>query len=157
MRCFVLAGVVPHATWSTALASVLLVALSGTASGQVPTDPLSQMEVAFKGDFTRAQIKSRLDRALQLYRLPITAENYSRAGSTLVALRKEIGPQEMDILDYMIRSHVPGVRITFPEAAGIAAAALARPGQDRSAGDDSAESVSSTPGTPGGLARAAAR
>ena len=91
---------------------------------QVPNDPLSQMEIAFEGNFSRSQIKSRLDRAMHLYKVPITNENYSRAGSTLVALRKQIGPREMDILDHMIRSHVPGVSITFPGAAGLSAAFL---------------------------------
>lgn len=96
------------------------------AAAQVPSDPLSQMELAFEGDFSRSQIKARLDRAMQLYKLPITSENYSRAGSTLVALRKHIGPREMDILDYMIRSHVAGVNMSFPDAAGLSAAFLAR-------------------------------
>jgi hypothetical protein len=51
-------------------------------------------------------------------------ENYSRAGSVLVALRKENGTPEIAILDYMIRSHVPGVNVTFPEAAALSSAFL---------------------------------
>ena len=87
-------------------------------------DALGQMEVAFEGDYTRAQIKQRLEKAMQLYKVPITEENYSRAGSTLVALRKQNGTKEMAILDHMIRSHVPGVNVDFPSAAGLSAAAI---------------------------------
>ena len=65
--------------------------------------------------------------AMQLYNVPISDENYSRAGSSLVALRKQFGPREMDILSHMIRSHVLGANLSFPDAAGISAAFLARP------------------------------
>jgi hypothetical protein len=39
-------------------------------------------------------------------------------------MRKENGVSEMQILDYMIRSHVPGMKIAFPEAAAISAVFL---------------------------------
>jgi hypothetical protein len=39
-------------------------------------------------------------------------------------MRKESGFSEMEILDYMIRSHVPGVNISFPEAAAFASTFL---------------------------------
>jgi predicted O-methyltransferase YrrM len=83
------------------------------------------MEIAFKGNYSKAQIKERLDKAMKLYNVPLTNEYYSRAGSVLVVLRKEIGPSEMAILSYMIRSHVPGVAIEFPGAAGLSASFLA--------------------------------
>ena len=83
------------------------------------------MVLAFEGGYSKAEIKARMDQALELYGLPVTEENYSRAGSTLVTLRRELGPSEVEILDYMIRSHVPGVEISFPSAAGLAAALLA--------------------------------
>ena len=89
------------------------------------------MEIAFEGSPTVSEIQGALDRAMLLYGVPLTEENYSRAGSTLVALRKEIGPSEMDILDYMIRSHVVGVNISFPESAGMSAAFLAAGDQRR--------------------------
>jgi hypothetical protein len=82
--------------------------------------PLAQAELAFVGGHTRQQIQQGLDRVLPLYGLPVTEENYSRAASTLVALRKSSGIPEMTILDYMIRSHVEGVKLSFPEAAGLA-------------------------------------
>ena len=66
------------------------------------------MEMAFDGNPTVSEIQPVLDRALRLYGMPITEENYRRAGSVLVALRKEFGPSEMDILGCVISSHVPG-------------------------------------------------
>ena len=75
---------------------------------------LEQMEVAFIGNPRQAEIRAILDRALALYNTPISEENYSRAGSALVALRQKLGPSEMDILDYMIRSHVPGAKYELP-------------------------------------------
>ncbi len=85
---------------------------------------LDLMEIAFVGGYTRVEIEARIDRAMALYGLPITDENYSRAGSALVALRKEVGVPEMAILDYMIRSHVAGVEVSFYDGAGLAAALL---------------------------------
>jgi hypothetical protein len=86
---------------------------------------LEQMEIAFVGGYSASQIKSRIEHAMDLYGLPITEDNRSRAGSVLVALRKEFGPAEMDILDYMIRSHVDGVAVSFADMAGISVVFLA--------------------------------
>ena len=86
---------------------------------------LQQMEIAFVGNPRRSVIKAQIDEAMSLYSTPITEENYSRAGSALVELRREMGPSEMDILDYMIRSHVPGANMDFPSAAAMSATFLA--------------------------------
>jgi hypothetical protein len=110
--------------WCLALAFALAMMPTPALCGDVPADPLEQMEIAFKGNYSKPQIKERLDKAMELYNLPRTKENYSRAGSTLVALRNEFGHSEMKILSYMIRSHVPGVKMDFPSAAGLAAAFL---------------------------------
>jgi len=88
-------------------------------------DALDQAEIAFVGGYGRPQIQERLDTALRLYGHPITQENYSRAASALVALRKENGTSEMAILDHMIRSHTEGVNINFPEAAALSSVFLA--------------------------------
>lgn len=98
-------------------------AASGPAA-TLPPGALDQMAIAFEGGHSRAEIKARLDSVMLLYGLELSEENYSRAGSTLVALRRDSGIPEMEILDYMARSYVPGTSITFPEAAGIATAAL---------------------------------
>jgi hypothetical protein len=90
-----------------------------------PDNALDQAVLAFVGHPTRTEIKSRLDVALRLYGLQSIEENYSRAGSALVVLRKQNGTPEMAILDYMIRSHVEGVNLSFPDAAAIASVMLA--------------------------------
>jgi len=86
--------------------------------------PLDQMVIAFDGNHSRAQIKLRMDRAMTRYGLSLTEDHYSRAGSVLVALRKENGVSEMDILSHMIRSYVPGVNINFVEMAALSAVFL---------------------------------
>lgn len=99
----------------------IIFCLFGNLNAGVPSDPLSQMELVFRGNYTKSQIKKRLDKAMKLYKLEITKENYSRAGSVLVTLRKETGQKEMDILNYMIKSYVPNVKLDFPDAASLSA------------------------------------
>jgi hypothetical protein len=106
---------------SAGIAAELRSATSSTAA--MPA--LDQAVLAFEGGFTRQEIRERLDVALRLYSLSATEENYSRAGSALVALRKQNGTPEMAILGYMIRSHVEGVNLSFPEAAAFASVFLA--------------------------------
>lgn len=91
---------------------------------QYKADALTMIETVFVGDYTRAEIKSRLDMAMRLFDLPITEDNYNRAGSVLVTLRKEASVAEMDILDHMIRSSVPGLEISFPDQATLSAISL---------------------------------
>ena len=109
--------------------SVVITSCGGNSSSNATTEvastgPIAQAELAFVGDYTQAQIKDALDRALQLYGLPLTDENYNRAASALVALRKSNGVGEMAVLDHMIRSHVPGVALSFPEAAALSSTFL---------------------------------
>ena len=80
---------------------------STTASSIKDKTALEQMEIAFEGGYKKEEIKARLDKAMELYGLTLTEENYSRAGSTLVGLRQKNRTMEMGILSYMIRSHVP--------------------------------------------------
>lgn len=89
-------------------------------------DALKQMEVAFIGNPSEQDIKTKLDQAFTLYKTERSEENYSRAGSVLVSLRKESknNVTEMEILDYMIRSHAENVNMSFPDAAAIAFTAL---------------------------------
>ena len=113
------------AAWILLLGLIFTIPNSLAQSSSVPSDPLAQMEIVFKGNYSKAQIKERIDKAMKLYNVPLTNEYYSRAGSVLVTLRKEFGPSEMDILSYMIRSYVPGVAIEFPEAAALSTSFLA--------------------------------
>jgi hypothetical protein len=91
--------------------TVLAVSCGGVISLETPTSVSStsattvaqmtsfeKMEIAFEGGYNKAEIKPRLERAMDLYGVPITEEIYSRAGSTLVALRKNTAVKEMDIL-----------------------------------------------------------
>jgi len=93
---------------------------SSARAAKLP-DALTMMETTFVGNYRRDRIKRCLDRALLLYDTAPTEENYHRAASALVTLRKSTGVPEMAILAYAIRSKVPGVRVTFPEIAGLAA------------------------------------
>ena len=106
------------------LSGALLFGSACDSQAAVPQDALSRMEVVFKGHHSKEEIKQRLDLAMSLYKVPITEENYSRAGSVLVGLGQDFELDEMAILDYMIRSYVPGVNLTFPDAAALAASAL---------------------------------
>ena len=111
-----------------AVVAITIIACGDSQDSSSPVDKmtaLEQMEIAFQGGYTKQQIKAIMDKALQTYGVPIKEENYSRAGSTLIVLRKEYGTNEMDILDYMIRSYVPSVKMQFPEAAAVSAAFLA--------------------------------
>lgn len=85
---------------------------------------LEQMELVFVGGHTESQIEPVLRTAMSLYGLANTETNRRRAGDVLVTLRREYGQPEMVILDHMIRSHVSGVNIDFPDAAAISVAAL---------------------------------
>lgn len=82
-------------------------------------DPLNQATVAFIGNPASRDIKAAMDTAFASTGTPSTDENYSRAGSTLVALRKRNGGTEMETLR-CIPSRVGDPRIpdrTFPSVA----------------------------------------
>ena len=86
---------------------------------------LEMMEQVFVGNHTQAQIKERLDRAMELYGEARTEENYLKYGSVLVRLRKEIsGATEMNILACVIGAHVPEMT-TLPELHKIMAVCAA--------------------------------
>lgn len=97
---------------------------SGAATPVADMSALEQMELAFEGNPKVSTIKPKVDQALRLYGHALTEDNYSRAGSTLVALRQQNGVSEMDILDYMICSYVPGSNVTFPDMAALSSVAL---------------------------------
>jgi hypothetical protein len=56
------------------------------------------MADTFDGSPSAAQVQTAMDAALTATETPVTEENYSRAGSVLVAFRKKYGTSEMDIL-----------------------------------------------------------
>ena len=86
---------------------------------------LQQMTIAFDGGYSEKEIKDKITEAMVLYNMPITKENYSRAGSALVALRQQEEIEEMLILDYMINKlYTPGINLTFPGAAALSVTIL---------------------------------
>jgi hypothetical protein len=82
-------------------------------------DALTIMEKVFVGNYTKFLIKSRLDKVLKLYDLPINEDYYHRFGSALVALRKDSGVPEMDILYCMIRTYTTEMNFDFAESAAM--------------------------------------
>ena len=87
-------------------------------------DPLADAATTFQGDYSRAAIAARIDQVMDAYDVPRTDENYARSVADLVALRKELGVPEMEILESMTRL-APGGPIDFSEAARQAAILLA--------------------------------
>lgn len=95
----------------------------------LPSDALSQMEIAFIGTPRQSEIRALLEEAFVIYDLEWTEDNLSRAGSVLVALRKDAEDAgreditEMVILERMVvGGGLPGTR--FPEAAALLATEL---------------------------------
>ena len=110
---------------------MLIALLSGCGSGDntedsdagesLPDDPITQMTIAFNGSPSSEEIQEGLDNAFAAVDFEVTDENYSRAGSVLVALRKEFGINEMEILR-CIPSIVTDPRlpsISFSNAAAV--------------------------------------
>lgn len=86
---------------------------------------MNQMAFVFEGNHTEEAINRRIDRAMEAYgSIPRTEENYSRAASALIALRKLNGTSEVDILDHMLHSVATGVDIPFAKMAGISSLAV---------------------------------
>lgn len=118
--------------WSIVLISLGLIVIvaslssEGTSKEQIKNmSAIQQMAIAFDGGYSEEEIKSKITEAMILYNVPITEENYSRAGSTLVALRQQQGIEEMLILDYMINKlYTPSVKLSFSEAAGFSVTIL---------------------------------
>lgn len=94
-----------------------------TPSAKIQTidDVIKKAQVAFAGGHRPEAIRGKLQATMALYGLEETPENYMHAADVLVTLRKTTGETEMTILDYMIKSYVPGVNIKFDEMAALSA------------------------------------
>jgi hypothetical protein len=84
----------------------------------VPSDALSQMEIAFIGNPRQAVIKQKVEDVLALYDLEATEENYRHVGDVLVALRQANFDEgscdactEIGILDEMLKREARGARL----------------------------------------------
>ena len=86
-------------------------------------DALGKMVVAFDGNHSRVEIKSKVDKALRLYDLPVNNEFRGRVGSTLVSLSNsnDVHKTEMQILQCVIDAYTPSADTTFPNMAGVCA------------------------------------
>ena len=94
-----------------------------------PSDPIAQAELAFIGNPPQSEIRAALDAAFAIYNLESTDENYSRAGSALVALRLDAeGDGHPEVTEMAILAAMTAgggfTGLSFPEAAGFAATAL---------------------------------
>ena len=106
-----------------ALAGMLWVIL---ASPAWPFSSLEKMELAFVGNPTISMIRRILDGVMRDHSFPISDENYSRAGSALVAIRKQTGVSEMDILRCMQTAKMGSYNVSFSDGVAICAITLSK-------------------------------
>lgn len=86
---------------------------------------LEKMSLAFKGGYSVSQVKSLLDPVMTSSNLALTEENYNRAGSVLVVMRKEYGVNEMTILRCMKSAYSKSKsNVSFSDMAAICVVAL---------------------------------
>lgn len=78
---------------------------------------LAKCYVVFKGNHRPEEVSGHLLRAMRLYNL--SQSKISNAASSLIACREQTGVQEMEILDYMIRTGK--TPMSFSEAAALSA------------------------------------
>jgi len=107
-----------------------LLACSGSADD---LHPLDQMSISFDGSPSRSQVQAALDPVMEAYGLELTEENYSRAGSTLVVLKQELGIPELEVLRCMSRRRARWRSRGFAEGAGLSAYTLQEAGACRPA------------------------
>jgi exopolysaccharide biosynthesis predicted pyruvyltransferase EpsI len=85
------------------------------------------MSISFAGSPSRNEIQRKVDAAFAATDTPITEENFTRAGSVLIAFRKEHGLNEMQILDCIPRRaadpRVPS--LSFPNVAAVCVSDMA--------------------------------
>lgn len=110
----------------TALMITLAVFIGSGAQAQTDSaSALDKMVTVFQGSHSKEDIQSKMDRAFDLYGVPKMENNYNRYGSVLVRLRKEIGgATEMEVLDYVVRSHSPGNSAKLEEMMALGIVAL---------------------------------
>jgi hypothetical protein len=86
---------------------------------------MQKIYLTFDGNYSDQVIKERLTKAMTLYGVPISDENYGKSASALVALAKEYNIEEMIILDYMINElYFSGITLDFGGAAGVSVTVL---------------------------------
>ena len=107
--------------------AIVITAISLLISGCSDSDSeaLDKMFAVFVGNHSKGEIQLNLDQALRLYGVQISEDNYNRYGSVLVRLRRDIGgATEMEILEHVIKSHIPGVSVELHQMMAISVVAL---------------------------------
>ena len=86
----------------------------------------AMLESVFIGTVSQQEIKEKMDAVMTFYKLPLTGDNYLRAGNTLASLRKASnkGVTEMDIVTHMIIADTGWQGVSFDDQAGISAKLL---------------------------------
>lgn len=91
-------------------------------------DDLTTMEkiyLVFDDNYSDREITESLTKAMTLYGMPISDENYGKAANVLFSLSEEYGIDEMIILDYMINElYFSGITLDFGDAAAISLTVL---------------------------------
>ena len=88
-------------------------------------DALAKMELAFVGSPSRTEIKSKMVGVFRQFSVAATEANYQKYGSILVAVRKDGGATEMEILDCVAALGAEYNRIELHKAMALCAATLA--------------------------------
>lgn len=86
------------------------------------SDACAYLAGRFQPPADRAEIKRLLDRLLPMYGEPTADESYLKAGAMLITIRKRDEIREMDLLRYMSRHPLQGVK-SFQQAAFLSMAA----------------------------------
>ena len=89
--------------------------------GNLATDPYAQMSFAFDGNPPKELIQEKVDKVMAMYSIEATNPNRSHVGNMLVALRKEHGHSEIEILDKLIEMPANG---EFEQAAAAIAESI---------------------------------
>lgn len=90
-------------------------------------ETFSVIKVAFVGGYKEEEIKTRMDKVMELYDTPRSIENYNRAASVLVEMRRLNGFSEMEILEYMKNIHSAETVLDFGSAAAFSAILMDSP------------------------------
>lgn len=81
---------------------------------------LEKIYLVFDGDYSDREIKESLTKAMTLYGMPISDENYGKAANVLFSLSEKYDIDEMIILDYMINDlYFSGITLDYAGAAAI--------------------------------------
>ena len=90
------------------------------------SEAIAMLQSVFIGTYSKQEIEENMGAVMTFYKVPITGENYLKAGNTLASLRKSSkkGVSEMDIIIHMIKADSGWKNISFDEQASKSARVL---------------------------------